>query len=633
MDEYAELLEHAIELGAQRRYEEAVGTLLRLISKTDRYAEAYLYLGRSYHALGDYSRAVDVLRHFLSIHPSSAAGYFFTGRSYLSAGRARTAAAYLEKAVEIRPEFISALQLLGYAYLKSKNVERAVEVLAGAVELDPTNQRLLTGYLNTLFVYALRQFRRGNYVYAGELFRYLLENGHEHILVYIHLGMIYRMEGNKEDAEEAYREALRLSPDDELIRFRLAVLMMENGQLQKAFQHLDRITSIPQARNLAQREADRYIAEHFYEERNYTQALHHALEAVKRDPGDIQMRLLAGECYRELEQFEFAANHFQRVLDIDRSHLGAHFGIALVLWQTQKFGEMMNRLRRIDRIDRGNETAYYYRLLCAWKLESEPYELLGHIQEGIRQIGPDTYLFTALGDTYVKLDYHDLAGKWFRKAIQLTPTLPLPYSRLIELHRSGYTVDGVEEIYQNYLELEPKDRRIRGAFVHHLYRAERYREVLDQIALLLPDTDYLQYYNRMRAFCYRKIGDYASASALYWRMLAEEPQKQEFIRALTYCLNKEGKRKTAVSLLGHALDYLSGPSGELYLIYGVLLYREKQYEKALAAFREAAVISPNDWRPHYNIGEIYRRKGMKDFAQRFLQRSERLRAGVEKTEG
>ncbi len=633
MEDYSALLEHAISLGGERRYREAANTLLRLLSKTDKYSEAYLYLGRSFHALGEYAKAVDALRHFIHLNPSSAAGYFFTGRSYLSAGRARTASDYLEKAVQLRPDFISALQLLGYAYLKSGAIEKSVKVLSGAVEMDKQNQRLFSGYLNSLFVHALKQFRLGNYRYAGQLFNYLLQHGREHILIYIHLGMIYRMDGEVEAAVDAYRKALRFAPEDELLRFRLATLLLENGHTAEAFEHLDRISTIPQARILAQREADRYLAEHFYDTANYTQALHHALQAVKRNPRDIQMRLVAGECYRELEEFEFASNHFQRVLDIDRRHLGAHFGIAQVMWQQQSFEEMANRLHRIKRLDPGNEYARYYLLLCGWKLEEEPDRLLDELHRGIEELGKDAYLYTALGDTYLRLSEAEKGRTAFHKAVEIAPTLSFPYARLIDLHRSGTPVEGIENIYEHYLDLQPKDRRTRGAFVHHLFRREQYRTVLEQLELLLPDTEHLHYYTRIKAVCLRRIGDYTAASALYWRMLAEEPEKQEYLRALAFCLSKEGKRETATTLLHRALQYLSNPDSELYLIYGVMLYRDSEYEGALEAFREASTLRPEDWRPHYNIGEIYRRKGMKDFARRFLDRAERLKSGMTSEKG
>ena len=60
-DNHAHLLEEALAAGRARDYPTAIRFLTRLITVTDRYPHAILYLGRSYHALGQYNKAVPVL--------------------------------------------------------------------------------------------------------------------------------------------------------------------------------------------------------------------------------------------------------------------------------------------------------------------------------------------------------------------------------------------------------------------------------------------------------------------------------------------------------------------------------------------------------------------------------------------
>jgi tetratricopeptide (TPR) repeat protein len=207
--------------------------------------------------------------------------------------------------------------------------------------------------------------------------------------------------------------------------------------------------------------------------------------------------------------------------------------------------------------------------------------------------------------------------------------MTLPYIRLIGLYNDGYEIDDIGRLFRDYLQLEARDRRLRGQYIRYLFQEGAYPSVLEQIDLLLPDTEHPVYYTRLKALTYRHMGDYAAATALYWRLLTEEPEHQGYLRALTYCLNKEGKRSTAIALLEKASSYLKEVDAELHLIHGVLLFQERDWERSLAAFREAASQRPGDWRPYYNIGEIYRRRGMRDFARRFLERAERLKAESE----
>src|SRR6056297_3484314 len=95
--ETSQLLQEAIDLGRRRQYKPPVQKLLYLISADDSMAEAFLYLGRSFHALGEYSRAIDALRTFVEKRQSSAAGHFFLGRSYLAMNIYPHAAVHLRK--------------------------------------------------------------------------------------------------------------------------------------------------------------------------------------------------------------------------------------------------------------------------------------------------------------------------------------------------------------------------------------------------------------------------------------------------------------------------------------------------------------------------------------------------------
>src|SRR6056297_3503039 len=93
----SQLLQEALELGRRRNYKQAVQKLLYLISADDSLDEAFLYLGRSFHALGEYSRAIDALRSFVEKRQSSSAGHFFLGRSYLAMNIYPHAAVHLRK--------------------------------------------------------------------------------------------------------------------------------------------------------------------------------------------------------------------------------------------------------------------------------------------------------------------------------------------------------------------------------------------------------------------------------------------------------------------------------------------------------------------------------------------------------
>jgi Flp pilus assembly protein TadD len=58
---------------------------------------------------------------------------------------------------------------------------------------------------------------------------------------------------------------------------------------------------------------------------------------------------------------------------------------------------------------------------------------------------------------------------------------------------------------------------------------------------------------------------------------------------------------------------------------GVLWYREGRLEQAATAFRAAIALAPKDWRAYRNLGMVYRKTGVKEFAEKFLAQGRRLK--------
>jgi tetratricopeptide (TPR) repeat protein len=329
-----------------------------------------------------------MLKRFVELRPDSAAGFFFLGRTLLSAGELRRSADALRYALSIRPGLGYAQSLLGYIYLKLGRSSEALSLLGEAVKRDPDNTHVYAGYLNALLVEGIKSFKRGYYEYAEEVFSFLTDNGERGILPYLYLGMIHRIQGEYKEALKDYRNALSYSPEDRLITYRIALLLLKTGRDDEARELFMTIT--PGSREHGKftaptaSEGDRYLARQYFERENYSQALHYALQVLHQDKNDVTMHLLAGECYREMEEYELASNHFTRVFDSDRKHMGAHYGIALIHWQLGEYDEMLGRLRKVERLDPGNETVHYYTVLCNWKLDTDASRLLPVVQEAVR---------------------------------------------------------------------------------------------------------------------------------------------------------------------------------------------------------------------------------------------------------
>ncbi len=626
--ETSQLLQEAIDLGRRRQYKPAVQKLLYLISADDSMDEAFLYLGRSFHALGEFSRAIDALRTFVEKRQSSAAGHFFLGRSYLAMNIYPHAAVHLRESLSIRPGFFQAAMLLGYTLLKLRRPDEASDLLAKLVEIHPSDENLYSGYLNSLLVSGIQHFKTGDTEYAREVFEFLKEKGKENILLNLYLGMLYRQSGEYAAAVEAYEAALSESPGDELILYRTAILNIQAGNEKRGRELLALLArTYPQSPLLQSAEAEHALAFQFLQRKEYEKALDHGLTILKQNSRDIPIRLVVAEAYRELGYTDRAMNHFTRAIERDRTNLHAHFGMSMIWWELGEYEKMLHQLDTILHYDPGNSSARYYRVVCRSKLPIEPETVLNELHAALKEFGIDPILLRTIAETYEIAGLFDSAVKWYRKCVEFSPEQAEAYRAIIAL-RDEVELRDLGTLFKKYLSLQPKDIEIRTDYIQHLYSRESYKSALKQIESVLPYVKDSRYLNRIRAICYRKCGDYTQAAVIYRKLLQKEPEKEEYLRPLVFCLTKTGRTDHALQLLEAALHFLPEPSLNLYLIYGVMHYKAGNSSKALDAFRTAQEIAPDDWRAYYNVAEIYRQRGMEQFASRFFERAEKLKAAA-----
>ncbi len=227
--DHAALFTEALQAGKDRDYERAVDLLSRLVGSTDRYPQALLYLGRGYHALGDYARAAQVLQNYVRLRPDSIPGRFFLGRAFLALEDFPSAVRHLKLTVERNPAFSPGMGLLGLAYLKARRPDKAIWMFAKALEIDPQNKRLQVGYLNTALVLAIRLFYRGDLVDAARLFTEVLEQRPASILPHLYLASIYRELGKDTHGPVSHGRGHPDLADDPFLHLQKALIHLSQG--------------------------------------------------------------------------------------------------------------------------------------------------------------------------------------------------------------------------------------------------------------------------------------------------------------------------------------------------------------------------------------------------------------------
>ncbi|MCL2320463.1 MAG: tetratricopeptide repeat protein, partial [Treponema sp.] len=471
----------AVEMGKRGKYRQAINILGELIAETEAPPEAWLLLGRSLHAVKDYSRALAAFNDFIQQKPESAEGYLFAGRTYLTLGMPFKAVRFLRKALDNSPgETDAAVKtaaeikaLLGTAYLKSKHSLAAVTILQQAVEAAPADKRIYRAYLNSLLVRGIRLTRgeprfneaaahggpvRGqggidDHELGIQMLRFVLKNGAEAgiadtPLLRLELGRATRDAGNLEEALEHFTRALELTGNDDAgageggaansgdrrIRWARASILMALGKTAEARNEIERIRSrdsgvpeLPWNSELVDLFMIRsFLADGLWREasescRNWLWTRGKLRNTQSRE--DRQRRsmihALYAEALRNLGNFEAAHNHLQRAQEDNPEELEFWYADILVSWEKKDFSSLKKALRAAKALGGDPDIIKRFTILCEAKTSKDAKGIITLLQNAIRTLGPEPELMQTLGEAYLKIGLLEEALGWFKKTVTL----------------------------------------------------------------------------------------------------------------------------------------------------------------------------------------------------------------------
>jgi tetratricopeptide (TPR) repeat protein len=615
-----------VQAGQRRDYEKAIELFTNIVSRSDGYPHALLYLGRSYHALGRFNQAVLVLEFYLKIFPKSGPGHFFLGRTYLALGNLNDAVSRLRYVTEMNPGFLPALSLLGLAFLKLRRPDLAVRYFEMALEIDPENPRLATGYLNALLVKGMKLFHRGIFKEAEEIFRFINQHRPDSILSHLYLGKIYRLSGDDELSLGHYEAASSLSPGDPVFPMLKAIIFLRKGETEIAFRELNKVKHILKGLPFTQ-DPDlllKFIAVTLFRNKKYREAIYYGKQVLKSDYKDEHMHAVVAESYGNLEEHEKARNHFMRSIESNKARIEYHHGLALSLWNLGDFDSLLREIRRIRRLDPKDRTAGYFEGLCMTEMGESHEKTIPRLQNLIREMGPDVNLMYALGREYLRYDMPDLSEGWFVRTLKLESGHRDSHLGLIEVYRRLGKKRKVKKAYSDYIDRFPEDKSTKNEYIKLLMDMESYSDASRELVALLSRSPHNRLLKQKLAFCYVKTESYSEAAVVYKDLLRDEPESIPLLRSLVSCLDRSGNPELAIELLERANEFMKD-NPAILLPLGVLLSRNSRYDKAKEIFRAVIALYPRDWRPYQNLAVLYSRTGQEDFAARFYQTAENYR--------
>src|SRR5216683_7197577 len=210
-------------------FEAAIAPLQKFLAEKDDFAYAHFQLGYAYTALEKRKEARSEYERALQLDPKMAEAALNLGILLLQ-NEPATAVAPLKHAVELLPTQGRPRTLLGLAYEKSNDLKNAENSYETALTLDPKDTETSL-HLAQLY---LREDRARD---AGRKYRAVLANEPESQPALA--GLAEALEAEKSpEAADAYRNYLKVKPDDGAAREHLVHLLIAGAKYDEALSEL-----------------------------------------------------------------------------------------------------------------------------------------------------------------------------------------------------------------------------------------------------------------------------------------------------------------------------------------------------------------------------------------------------------
>jgi tetratricopeptide (TPR) repeat protein len=468
----------------------------------------------------------------------------------LADGDARDAIPLLQKAIDLDSAYARAYYNLGVAYHRLHKLGQAISAYERSVEIRPY-------YYKPVYNLGLLYFTIDDYQGALQWFTRAtkIRRSQESAPAHYNLGLVYTRLGKTKQAQNSYREALRLRPGYVEARYNLALLQME------ANRYGDAAESFEKAATLGLRKGKLY--------RNL------------------------GVCYSRLDKNDKAIEAYRAATELEPDEASGWFNLAVAQGRIQKDSEAIASYRRAIAVDSQFNEAHF-NLALLYTNSEQPDSAIAHYRRATIIEPSYSKAFYNLGLVYSDLGKYDSAAHCYQQVVDLDPenlkalfNLAITYSRLDRLEQAAGTyhalVDqdpinekGINNLGTVFLKLDEYD----SAYVY-----------FNRLVSLTRSAE--AYYNRAKAAS--ELDRIDDAKADYRKAIEEKPNYAKAYHNLAILEEKSGNLPEAVTLLKKAIaadtETDSWKShwklGQIYVEMGLIDQARKEYAQAAVARPES----------------------------------------------
>lgn len=408
---------------------------------------------------------------------------------------------------------------------------------------------------------------------------------------------------------------LDISPDDPEAQLNAALLMMQSGRLQEAFELSQRLHAqgeYPLFQNIAASAAQLPDYQHEALRQRFS-------DLLEEHPEDVQLLIGTGLMHYQQNQPTVALKLAERALKQERNNSAAAILRASALHQ---LGHMEEAISGLETLLRRNPNDFRVRLQYARLLTEMDLALAQEQFESLlRQSPMDPDLLLSLGLIALERGDRETAAESFETLLDLDEHLSAAHYYLAGMAEED---EDLESALMHYLQVEPGNDfynatvRILEILIDQgdLMSAEQHMERVHQ---RFPDQGEALYF--MHAQALNRAEERSEARAVLDRGLEAFPTSTELLysRAMVYFEldDIEAAERDLRELLILEPDNAHGLNALGY----ILTDRTDRHEEAYGLISRALAIKPDDGAILDSMGWVYYRLGNRERALHYLERA------------
>jgi Flp pilus assembly protein TadD len=351
-----DLLEEARQDIEKQDFQAAIAPLQKFLAAKDDFAYAHFQLGYAYTGLQKRTEARNEYQRAMQLDPNMPEAALNLG--ILLLGEEPAAAVQpLQRAVELLPTQSRPRVLLGAAYEKSGDAKNAARAYEGALALDPKDSE-------TSMLLAQLWMRQGRAQDAEAKFRAVLSAEPQSPAALS--GLAASLEAQKSSAAaDAYREYLKVQPNDAAAREQLVHLLVANQEYDQALGELEK----KEKGGVPSLEALKLRADILIGEKKWPEAIVVLKEAVILAPNDAQLRGGLGRTYLQQKEFANAEKELKAAIQLDAKNISYWKDLASTTYLAGQYPETLALLDRVAQRETPTPGELFVRALCYDKLQ------------------------------------------------------------------------------------------------------------------------------------------------------------------------------------------------------------------------------------------------------------------------